>query len=70
MVRTATLPDRLLLLTMQAGRKALDVWRGKSRLGGLCVEETALRKGVARVEQVKRAVETRRRRRAAKAASK
>ena len=44
--------------------------RGKPRLGGLSVEETALRKGVARVEQVKRAVETRRRRRAAKAASK
>ena len=44
--------------------------RGKPRLGGLSVEETALRKGAARVEQVKRAVETRRRRRAAKAASK
>ncbi len=41
---------------------------GKPRLGGLSVEETALRKGVARVEQVKRVVETRRRRRAAKAA--
>ena len=44
--------------------------RGKPSLGGLSVEETALRKGAARVEQVKRAVETRRRRRAAKAASK
>ena len=44
--------------------------RGKPRLGGLSVEETALRKGAARVEQVKLAVETRRRRRAAKAASK
>jgi hypothetical protein len=44
--------------------------RGKPRLGGLSVEETALRKGVARVEQIKRAVETRRRRRVAKAASK
>jgi hypothetical protein len=43
---------------------------GKPRLGCLSVEETALSKGVARVEQVKRAVETLRRRRAAKAASK
>jgi hypothetical protein len=43
--------------------------RGKPRLGGLFVEETALRKSVARVEQVKRAVETRRRRRAAKESS-
>jgi hypothetical protein len=44
--------------------------RCKPRLGGLSAEETALRKGVARVEQVKRAVETRWCRRAAKAASK
>jgi hypothetical protein len=44
--------------------------RGKRRLGGLSVEDTALRKGVVRVEQAKRAVETRRLRRAAKAASK
>jgi hypothetical protein len=45
---------------------------GKPQLGhgGLSVEETALRKGIARVGQVKRAVETRRCRRAAKAASK
>ncbi len=46
------------------------LWLGKPLLGCLCVEETALRKGVARLEQVTRAVETRQRRRAAKAASK
>jgi hypothetical protein len=46
----------------------INTWRWM--FGHLSVEETALRKGDARVEQVKRAVETCRRRRAAKAASK
>ncbi len=44
--------------------------RRKPRLGGLTVEETALKKSVVREEQVKRAVETRRRRKAARASSK
>jgi hypothetical protein len=44
--------------------------RGKPRLGSLTVEETALKKSAVREEQVKRAVETRRRRKAAKASSK
>ena len=44
--------------------------RGKPRLGGLSVEETALKKKAGHQEQVKRAVETRRGRKAAKASSK
>ena len=44
--------------------------RGKPRLGGLSVAETAVRKSARHEEQVKRAVETRRRRKAAKASSK
>ena len=44
--------------------------RGKPRLGGLSVAETAVRKNARHEEQVKRAVETRRRRKAAKASSK
>ena len=35
--------------------------RGKLRLGGLTVEETALKKSAVRVEQAKRSAETRRR---------
>ncbi len=42
----------------------------KPHLGGLSVAETAVRKSARHEEQVKRAVETRRRRRAAKASSK
>ena len=38
--------------------------------GGLSVEETALKKGTRHEEQVKRAVETRRRRKTAKESSK
>ena len=44
--------------------------RGKPRLGGLSVAETAVRKSARHEEQVKRAVETRRRGNAAKASSK
>ena len=46
--------------------------RGKPRVGGLSVAETAVRKSARHEEQVrvKRAVETRRRRKAAKASSK
>ena len=44
--------------------------RGKPRLGGLSVAETAVRKSAGHEEHVKRAVETRRRRKAAKASSK
>ena len=44
--------------------------RGKPRLGGLSVAETAVRKSARHEDQVKRAVETRRRRKAAKASSK
>ena len=44
--------------------------RGKPRLGGLCVAESAVRKSAGHEEQVKRAAETRRRRKAAKASSK
>ena len=43
---------------------------GKPRLGDLSVEETALKKKAGREEQVKRAVETRQRRKAAKASLK
>ena len=43
--------------------------RGKPRLGGLSVAETAVRKSARHEEQVKRAVETRWRRKAAKASS-
>jgi hypothetical protein len=39
-------------------------------MGGLSVEETALKKKFGREVQAKRAVETRRRRKAAKASSK
>ena len=39
-------------------------------MGGLSVEETALKKKAGREDQVKRAVETRRRRKVAKASSK
>ena len=39
-------------------------------MGGLSVEETALKKKAGREDQVKRAVETRRRLKAAKASSK
>ena len=53
---------------------ALDVWArqppNKPSLGGLSVAETAVRKSARHEEQVKRAVETRRRRKAAKASSK
>ncbi len=38
--------------------------RGKLRLGGLTVEETAMRKKTVRQDQAKRSAETRRRRRA------
>ncbi len=41
--------------------------RGKLRLGGLTVEETAERKDAARDERLKRGLETRRRRKADKA---
>ncbi len=44
--------------------------RGKPRLGGISVENTDLKKRAVREEQVKRAVETRRHRKAAKASSK
>ena len=44
--------------------------RSKPSLGGLSVAETAVRKSAGHEEQVKRAVETRRRRKAAKASSK
>ena len=46
--------------------------RGKPRLGGLTVEETALKNSAVSEEQVKRTVETRRRRKVAnlKASSK
>ncbi len=44
--------------------------RGKPQLGGLTVEEAALKKSSVREERVKRAVETRRRRKAARASSK
>ncbi len=40
---------------------------GKPSLGGLSVEETALKKKAVREDQAKRSVETRRRRKAAKA---
>ncbi len=43
---------------------------GKPRLGGLSVAETAVRKSARHEEQVKCAVETRQRRKAAKASSK
>ena len=42
----------------------------KLRLGGLSVEETARKKKAGREEQIKRTVETRRRRKAVKASSK
>ncbi len=38
--------------------------RGKPRLGGLTVEETAMRKKTVRKDQTKRSAETRNRRRA------
>ncbi len=41
-----------------------QIGRGKPRLGGLTVEETALKKASRHKEQVKRAMETRRRRKA------
>ncbi len=44
--------------------------RGKPRLGGLTVEETALKKSAKREEQAKRSVETRRRRKEARSSSK
>ena len=44
--------------------------RGKPRLGGLSVEETALKKKAVREDQAKRSVETRRRRKAAQASLK
>mmetsp|Transcript_11450 Transcript_11450/g.24608 ORF Transcript_11450/g.24608 Transcript_11450/m.24608 type:complete len:131 (+) Transcript_11450:1160-1552(+) len=43
--------------------------QGKPRLGGLTVEETALKKSAKREEQAKRSVETRRRRKAARSSS-
>ena len=43
---------------------------GKPRLGGLSVEETALKKKAGREDQAKRSVETRQRRKAAQASSK
>ena len=46
------------------------VAHGKPRLGGLSVEETALKKKAGREDQAKRSVETRRRRKAAQASSK
>jgi hypothetical protein len=46
------------------------IGRGKPRQGGLSVEESALKKGAVRVEQAKPSVETRRRRKAARASSK
>ena len=64
----------------QYGRRGSNVYevnhwlwmfgRGKPRLGGLSVAETAVRKSARHEDQVKRAVETRRRRKAAKASSK
>ncbi len=38
-------------------------WRDKPRLGGLTVDETAMRKNTLREENAKRSAETRRRRR-------
>ncbi len=43
---------------------------GKPRLGGLSVEETALKKKAGREDQAKRSVETRQRQKAAQASSK
>ncbi len=57
-----------LVCTMHSGMST--VYTSMYRLGGLTMEETALKKSAVRVEQAKRSAETRRRWKAAGATSK